>query len=234
VEAAAAHMGISAADLAAELAAYDAEVAAAAAAGGAAAGAGVAAGAAGAAAAAAAAAAAPRDAFGKRVFPSRVLGSGGDGSGGSGGSGGLLWVARVTPVVHYTMGGLAVGPDAAVLSEGGAPLAGVWAAGEAAGGLHGRNRLGGARGAAGWRGRRVHALGGRMPVPRLSAKGLSLLLEPPPTAPKGNSLAECVVFGRIAGRNAAAHAAGRGAGGAASHRGAAAGAPAAQPVLSQM
>lgn len=54
-----------------------------------------------------------------------------------------MWVARVTPVTHYTMGGLAIGPGAEVLGPGGAPLPGVWAAGEAAGGLHGANRLGG-------------------------------------------------------------------------------------------
>ena len=74
---------------------------------------------------------------------------------------GPMWIARVTPVVHYTMGGLRVGPDAAVMGVDGAPLPRLWAAGEVTGGLHGRNRLG------------------------------------------GNSLAECTVFGRIAGSAAA-------------------------------
>lgn len=92
---------------------------------------------------------APPGKFGKRYFPSLLD------------EGGSVWVARVTPVVHYCMGGMAIGPDARVLGADESPLPCVWAAGEAAGGLHGRNRLG------------------------------------------GNSLAECVVFGRIAGAAAA-------------------------------
>jgi len=55
-----------------------------------------------------------------------------------------LHVAIVTPVVHYTMGGIHVDTGAAVLKEGGgAPLGGLFAAGEAVGGVHGKNRLGG-------------------------------------------------------------------------------------------
>jgi succinate dehydrogenase/fumarate reductase flavoprotein subunit len=73
------------------------------------------------------------DRTGKRFFPSRVLAGGG----------GPLYLSRVTPVTHYTMGGLAVTPDAAVVGRDGAPLPRLWAAGEAAGGLHGANRLGG-------------------------------------------------------------------------------------------
>ncbi|GBF99540.1 hypothetical protein Rsub_12346 [Raphidocelis subcapitata] len=112
---AAAHMGVDAAALAAALGEYDATASTAEAAG----------------------SASPPpggfDATGKRFFPSRVQGAGG----------GPLFLARVTPVTHYTMGGLAITPDAAVIGRDGAILPRLWAAGEAAGGLHGANRLGG-------------------------------------------------------------------------------------------
>jgi flavocytochrome c len=53
-------------------------------------------------------------------------------------------VAIVCPVVHYTMGGVQIAPDASIVKEGGsAPVGGLFAAGEVAGGVHGRNRLGG-------------------------------------------------------------------------------------------
>ena len=65
------------------------------------------------------------------------------------------------PSVHYTMGGLVIDTEARVLNGSGAPLPGLFAAGEVCGGIHGKNRLG------------------------------------------GNALAECAVFGRIAGKNAA-------------------------------
>ena len=71
-----------------------------------------------------------------------------------------LHVMRVTPVLHYTMGGLAISPQAEVRSEGQGVIPGLFAAGEVTGGLHGANRL------------------------------------------AGNSLLECVVFGRIAARSA--------------------------------
>ena len=78
-------------------------------------------------------------------------------------------MALITPVVHYCMGGLEISPQAQVLragvtsGEATAPSAipGLSAAGEVAGGIHGRNRLG------------------------------------------GNSLLDCVVFGRVAGASAA-------------------------------
>ncbi|KIV85943.1 hypothetical protein PV11_01591 [Exophiala sideris] len=73
----------------------------------------------------------------------------------------VVYVGTVTPVVHYTMGGVLFTPDAEVLDASGQPIDGLWAAGEITGGIHGANRLG------------------------------------------GSSLLECVVFGRIAGRNAA-------------------------------
>ena len=69
-------------------------------------------------------------------------------------------VAIVTPVIHYCMGGLKIDTDARVCQETGAHIPGLYAAGEVAGGVHGRNRLG------------------------------------------GNSLLDCVVFGRVAGATA--------------------------------
>ncbi|KAI0288111.1 Flavocytochrome c [Russula brevipes] len=52
-------------------------------------------------------------------------------------------VAIMTPVLHYTMGGLEIDPESRVLAPGGAPVPGLFAAGEVAGGVHGANRLGG-------------------------------------------------------------------------------------------
>jgi len=53
-------------------------------------------------------------------------------------------VAIVTPVVHYTMGGLLIDDKARVLNgQSKAPIGGLYCGGEAAGGVHGRNRLGG-------------------------------------------------------------------------------------------
>merc|ERR1719379_40305 len=55
-----------------------------------------------------------------------------------------FYVAQVTPVVHYTMGGLAIAPNAeCVYEEDNRVIPGLFAAGELAGGIHGRNRLGG-------------------------------------------------------------------------------------------
>ncbi|OTB10210.1 hypothetical protein K445DRAFT_323249 [Daldinia sp. EC12] len=56
-------------------------------------------------------------------------------------------VGTVTPVVHFTMGGVAFDAKARVLrsTDGGklTPIPGIWAAGEITGGIHGANRLGG-------------------------------------------------------------------------------------------
>jgi len=55
-----------------------------------------------------------------------------------------FYVAMVTPVVHYTMGGLAIGPGAeCVNKQTSRAIPGLYAAGEVTGGVHGRNRLGG-------------------------------------------------------------------------------------------
>merc|ERR1719436_2008857 len=68
-----------------------------------------------------------------------------------------FYVAIITPVIHYCMGGLEIDTDSAVLNGKGQAIPGLYAAGEIAGGVHGNNRLG------------------------------------------GNSLLDCVVFGRVAG-----------------------------------
>ncbi|PWY75320.1 Flavocytochrome c [Aspergillus sclerotioniger CBS 115572] len=73
----------------------------------------------------------------------------------------VVYVGKVTPVVHFTMGGVVINERSQVLDGQGQPIPGLWAAGEITGGLHGQNRLG------------------------------------------GSSLLECVVFGRIAGDEAA-------------------------------
>lgn len=52
-------------------------------------------------------------------------------------------VAIMTPVLHYTMGGLEIDPESRVLAPGAKPIPGLFAAGEVAGGVHGANRLGG-------------------------------------------------------------------------------------------
>merc|ERR1719410_1565204 len=70
-------------------------------------------------------------------------------------------VAIVTPVIHYCMGGMRINDEAESLGAGDRVIGGLYSAGEAAGGIHGNNRLG------------------------------------------GNSLLDCVVFGRVSGRSAA-------------------------------
>merc|ERR1711869_91591 len=67
-----------------------------------------------------------------------------------------FYVAIITPVIHYCMGGLEITVAAEVEGQRG-KIPGLYAAGEIAGGVHGNNRLG------------------------------------------GNSLLDCVVFGRVAG-----------------------------------
>eukprot|EP00756_Hemistasia_phaeocysticola_P022343 Hpha_TRINITY_DN15828_c0_g6::TRINITY_DN15828_c0_g6_i1::g.188178::m.188178 len=54
-----------------------------------------------------------------------------------------FYVAVVTPVIHYCMGGLKVSVDAEVLGKDNKPIPGLFCGGEAAGGIHGLNRLGG-------------------------------------------------------------------------------------------
>jgi len=52
-------------------------------------------------------------------------------------------VALMSPVLHYTMGGIEVTPDSEVKSAQGEVITGLYASGEIAGGVHGANRLGG-------------------------------------------------------------------------------------------
>ncbi len=54
------------------------------------------------------------------------------------------WVATPRQAcVHHTMGGVTIDTGARVLDEDGAPVSGLYAAGEVTGGIHGSNRLGG-------------------------------------------------------------------------------------------
>merc|ERR1719326_2244922 len=71
-----------------------------------------------------------------------------------------FYVAIITPVIHYCMGGLEIDEDSACVAANGKAIPGLYAAGEVAGGVHGNNRLG------------------------------------------GNSLLDCVVFGRVAAQAA--------------------------------
>merc|ERR1739848_509163 len=79
-----------------------------------------------------------------------------------------FYVAIITPVIHYCMGGLEIDVDSAVLGHDGKAIPGLYCAGEVAGGVHGNNRLG------------------------------------------GNSLLDCVVFGRVAGKHCAKYMLGAG------------------------
>merc|ERR1719197_1310723 len=78
-----------------------------------------------------------------------------------------FYVAIITPVIHYCMGGLETTVKGECVRDG-KPLPGLYVAGEAAGGVHGNNRLG------------------------------------------GNSLLDCVVYGRVAGRYCATYMFGKG------------------------
>ncbi|MDO5027463.1 MAG: flavocytochrome c [Tissierellia bacterium] len=53
------------------------------------------------------------------------------------------YAIKVSPAVHYTMGGLRINTNAQVLDKDGKSIEGFYAAGEVTGGLHGANRLGG-------------------------------------------------------------------------------------------
>jgi len=71
-----------------------------------------------------------------------------------------LRVGFVEPVLHYVMGGIAINTDSQCLDDNDRVIPGLFACGETAGGVHGRNRL------------------------------------------AGNSLVECVVYGRVSGDSA--------------------------------
>jgi len=55
----------------------------------------------------------------------------------------VVYVGRVTPAVHFTMGGVVIDEHARVMDGNGKAIKGLWAAGEVTGGVHGENRLGG-------------------------------------------------------------------------------------------
>ena len=54
-----------------------------------------------------------------------------------------FYACLVAPAIHHTMGGLKINTEAQVLKEDGTAIAGLFAAGEVTGGVHGANRLGG-------------------------------------------------------------------------------------------
>lgn len=56
---------------------------------------------------------------------------------------GPYYVGFVTPALHYTMGGLAINTNGQALRKDGSVYTGLYVAGEATGGIHGVNRLGG-------------------------------------------------------------------------------------------
>ena len=55
----------------------------------------------------------------------------------------VVYVGTVTPVVHFTMGGVLINEKSEILKEDGKRIEGLWGAGEVTGGVHGGNRLGG-------------------------------------------------------------------------------------------
>lgn len=55
----------------------------------------------------------------------------------------VIYTGTVTPVVHFTMGGVLINENAEVLDSGHKPIEALWGAGEVTGGVHGGNRLGG-------------------------------------------------------------------------------------------
>ncbi|MFC3395982.1 flavocytochrome c [Brenneria rubrifaciens] len=56
---------------------------------------------------------------------------------------GKYYAIEITPGIHHTMGGIAINDKAQVLDVNGKVIPNLFAAGEAAGGVHGANRLGG-------------------------------------------------------------------------------------------
>ena len=54
-----------------------------------------------------------------------------------------FYAIKVAPGIHHTMGGLKINTNAEVLNESDEVILGLYAAGEASGGVHGSNRIGG-------------------------------------------------------------------------------------------
>jgi len=72
------------------------------------------------------------DEFGKNNFPSVPFMDNGP-----------YYVGKVTPVLHYCMGGIEIKEHGQVIDKNGNIIPGLYAAGEVTGGVHGKNRLGG-------------------------------------------------------------------------------------------
>jgi flavocytochrome c len=72
-----------------------------------------------------------KDPFGKNVFPTSFDAND------------MVHVMQVTPVIHYTMGGVSFNTNGQVLRADGKVIPNLYAAGEVTGGLHGKNRLAG-------------------------------------------------------------------------------------------
>ena len=53
------------------------------------------------------------------------------------------YAIKIAPGIHHTMGGVKIDTSAEVISKEGAPIPGLFAAGEVTGGVHGGNRIGG-------------------------------------------------------------------------------------------
>lgn len=73
-----------------------------------------------------------KDPFGKKFFHNTPFSTDGH-----------FYAGLITPVTHYTMGGLGIDTKGRVVTEGDTVIPGLYAAGEVIGGLHGQNRLGG-------------------------------------------------------------------------------------------
>ncbi|MBR2835266.1 MAG: FAD-binding protein [Coriobacteriales bacterium] len=56
---------------------------------------------------------------------------------------GPWYACKKVPTVHHTMGGVRVNINSQAMTADGEPIAGLFAAGEVTGGIHGNNRLGG-------------------------------------------------------------------------------------------
>eukprot|EP01083_Nonionella_stella_P042614 115042_1 len=54
-----------------------------------------------------------------------------------------IYVAEITPVIHYTMGGLSINVKSEILDVNENVINGFYGAGEVTGGVHGKNRLAG-------------------------------------------------------------------------------------------
>jgi flavocytochrome c len=72
-----------------------------------------------------------KDPFGKTIFPTPFDVNE------------IVHVMHVTPVIHYTMGGVRFNKNGQVLDKTNKPIQNLYAAGEVTGGLHGKNRLAG-------------------------------------------------------------------------------------------